>query len=90
MLQGNKQSLFGGIPSVSKGNFLNDHLKELGAPHVEEEVRKIGEAGWPLKAGRVVFGVVSKLGCYPDQHSVQPSQYIKDVLLTAPAVPQIE
>ena len=53
---------------------------------MEEEVRKVGEAGRPAEAGWVVFGVLTKLGSYPDQHSVQPSQYIKDILFTTPAV----
>lgn len=61
------------------------HLKELGTAHVEEEVRKVGKAGRPPEAGWVIFGILTKLGGYPDQHSVQPSQDIKDILLTAPA-----
>lgn len=62
------------------------HLKELGAAHVEEEVRKVGEAGRPPETGWVIFGILAKLGGYSDQHSVQPSQYIKDIFLTAPAI----
>ena len=52
---------------------------------MEEEVWEIGEARWPLEAGRVVLGEVPKLGSYPDEDSVQPSQHVKDVLLTTPA-----
>lgn len=53
---------------------------------MEEEVRKIGKAGWPSETGRVIFGVLTKLGGYPNEHSIKPAQHIKDILLAAPAL----
>ena len=52
---------------------------------MKEEIRKVAKAGWPLEAGWVVFGEVSKLGGHSDEYPVKPSQHIKDILLTGPA-----
>lgn len=52
---------------------------------MEEEVRKEGKARRPLKAGRVVFCEVTKLGSYSYENAVKPSQYIKHLLLFTPA-----
>lgn len=56
---------------------------------MEEEVRQVGEAGGPPKTGWVVLREVPKLGGHPDQYPVYPSQHIKHILLTTPALASI-
>ena len=58
--------------SLGKESCTPLHLEELGAAHVEEEVRKVGEAGRPLEALRDVFAELPKLGCCSDQYSIKP------------------
>lgn len=60
-------------------------LEELGATQVEEEVRQVGEAGGPPKAGWVVLCEIPKLGGHSDEYPVYPTQHIKHILLTTPA-----